>query len=184
MPTYLQECSRQRSNSSKSVKSSHPCFWLLWDDAGSGASSKLALDQLDTLCDKVPKSVRYARGKREERANSTMTAVNILEKQQNLLQANGLRQLLMYSDCDFMSLNIVLCIVNAKLLVKLGDMDKDRVALNHTDNPPSMCRHTSKNAHDSDPTAPKVSSRHNPVSRSFGTMPVSGASSQTGPRPT
>ena len=100
-----------------------------------------------------------------------MIAVNILEKQQNLLQANGLRQLLMYSDCDFMSLNIVLCIVNAKLLVKLGDMDKDRVALNHPDNPPSTCRHTSKNAHDSDPTAPKVSSRHTPVSRSFGTMP-------------
>ena len=112
-----------------------------------------------------------ARGKREERANSTMTAVNILEKQQNLLQANSLRQLLMYSDCDFMLLNIVLCIVNAKLLVKLGDMDKDRVALNHPDNPPSTCRHTSKNAHDSDPTAPKVSSRHTPVSRSFGTMP-------------
>ena len=62
-----------------------------------------------------------------------MIAVNILEKQQNLLQANGLRQLLMYSDCDFMSLNIVLCIVNAKLLVKLGDMDKDRVALNDTE---------------------------------------------------
>ena len=108
-----------------------------------------------------------------------MTAVNILEKQQNLLQANGLRQLLMYSDCDFMSLNIVLCIVNAKLIVKLGDMDKDRVALNHPDNPPSTCRHTSKNAHDSDPTAPKVSSRHTPVSRSFGTMPQSQFKSAT-----
>ena len=92
-----------------------------------------------------------------------MTAVNILEKQQNLLQANCLRQLLTYSDCTFLLLNIVLCMVIAKLIVKLGDIDKDRVALNHPEKPLSTCRDTSKNAHGSDPTAPKVSSRHTPV---------------------
>ena len=48
----------------------------------------------------------------------------------------------------------------------------NRVAADHRDNPLSTCQYTSKDLHASDPMAPKVSSRHPLVSRSFGTMPT------------
>ncbi len=77
----------------------------------------------------------------------------------------------MYSDDNLILLHIVFYIADANLIVKLGDMGMNRVAADHRDNPLSTCQYTSKDLHASDPMAPKVSSRHPLVSRSFGTMP-------------
>jgi hypothetical protein len=60
-----------------------------------------------------------------ERRGRETTAVNIFEKQRNLLWVNDLIQLIMYCNLHIILINIVFYIANANLIVKLGDMDKD-----------------------------------------------------------
>jgi len=52
-------------------------------------------------------------------------AVNIFEKQRNLLWVNDLITLIIYCNLNIISMNILFYIANANLIVKLGDMDKD-----------------------------------------------------------
>ena len=65
------------------------------------------------------------------------TAVNIFEKQRNLLWANDLKQLI--TCYNYILIHILFYIVNANLIVKIGDMGKDKVAPDHPDNPSSRC---------------------------------------------
>ena len=65
------------------------------------------------------------------------TAVNIFEKQRNLLWANDLKQLI--TCYNYILIHILFYIVNANLIVKIGDMGKDQVAPDYPDNPSSRC---------------------------------------------
>ena len=67
------------------------------------------------------------------------TAVNIFEKQRNLLWANDLKQVITCCHYNYILTNILFYIVNANLIVKIGDMGKDQVAPGHPDNPSSRC---------------------------------------------
>ena len=67
------------------------------------------------------------------------TAVNIFEKQRNLLWANDLKQLITCYNYNYILIHILFYIVNANLIVKMGGMGKDQVAPDHPDNPSSRC---------------------------------------------
>ena len=73
------------------------------------------------------------------RGGSLTTAVNIFEKQRNLLWANDLKQVTTCIHYNHRLINILFYIVNANLIVKIGDMGKDQVAPDHPDNPSSRC---------------------------------------------
>ena len=68
-------------------------------------------------------------------AGNQSTAVNIFEKRRNLLWVKYLKQLIAYMNSNFYNMNIIFYIVNANLIVKLGDMDKYRVTPDRPDNP-------------------------------------------------
>jgi hypothetical protein len=55
------------------------------------------------------------------------TAVNIFEKRRNLLWVKDLKLLITYYNTNIYLMNIIFYIVNANLVVILGDMDKDRI---------------------------------------------------------
>jgi len=74
-----------------------------------------------------------------ERRGLKTTAVNIFEKQRNLLWVNNLKSLITYRNYNSRLMHIVFYIVDANLIVKLGDIDKDRVTPDHPDNPLSKC---------------------------------------------
>ena|SRR5208337_1535112 len=76
---------------------------------------------------------------RRGRAGQETTAVNIFEKQRNLLWANGLKQLIKCLNYNSRLLHILFYIMNANLIVKMRDMGKDQVAPDHPDNPSSGC---------------------------------------------
>ena len=79
-----------------------------------------------------PTRLRFSRGQ-------GTTAVNIFEKQRNLLWANDLKQLITCCNYNYLLLHILFYIVYANLIVKIGDMGKDQVAPDHPDNPSSRC---------------------------------------------
>jgi len=72
-------------------------------------------------------------------AGNQSTAVNIFEKQRNLLWANYLKQLITCFNYNSILMHMLFCIVNANLIVKMRDMGKDQVAPDHPDNPSSRC---------------------------------------------
>ena len=65
--------------------------------------------------------------------------MNIFEKRRKLLWANDLKQLITYYNYNYILIHILFYIVNANLIVKIGDMGKDQVAPDHPDNPSSRC---------------------------------------------
>jgi len=67
------------------------------------------------------------------------TTVNIFEKQRNILWVNDLKLIITYCNYHFILIHILFYIVNANLIVKLGDMDKDGVTPHHPDDPLSKC---------------------------------------------
>src|SRR5208283_4547175 len=77
------------------------------------------------------------------------TAVNIFEGRRNLLWVKDLKQLITYCKSNISSMKIIGYIVNANLIVILGDMDKDRATPDRPDNPLSKCRHASNDLHGS-----------------------------------
>jgi len=90
------------------------------------------------------------------RAGQETTAVNIFEGRQNLLWVKDLKQLITYCKSNISSMKLIGYIVNANLIVILGDMDKDRATPDRPDNPLSKCRHASNDLHGSGlPTLPE-----------------------------
>src|SRR5208337_2821651 len=88
------------------------------------------------------------------------TAVNIFEGRRNLLWVKDLKQLITYCKSNISSMKIIGYIVNANLIVILGDMDKDRATPDRPDNPLSKCRHASNDLHGSGfGTAPEEPAR-------------------------
>ena len=80
---------------------------------------------------------RGSRGDAPPAGDWETTAVNIFEKQRNLLWAKDLKHL---TTCSYYVLiHVVFYIVNANLIVKMGGMGKDQVASDHPDNPSSRC---------------------------------------------
>ena len=65
--------------------------------------------------------------------------MNIFEKRRKLLWVNDLKQLIIYYNYTYILIHILFYIVNANLIVKIGDMGKDKVAPDHPDNPSSRC---------------------------------------------
>ena len=65
--------------------------------------------------------------------------MNIFEKRRKLLWANDLKQFITYYNYNYILIHILFYIVNANLIVKIGDMGKDQVAPDHPDNPSSRC---------------------------------------------
>src|SRR5208283_4385178 len=98
----------------------------------------------------MPRSTRCQHFLRSaERRGLETTAVNIFEGRRNLLWVKDLKQLITYCKSNMSSMKIIGYIVNANLIVILGDMDKDRATPNRPDNPLSKCRHASNDLHGS-----------------------------------
>src|SRR5208283_3121405 len=98
----------------------------------------------------MPRSTRCQHFLRSaERRGLETTAVNIFEGRRNLLWVKDLKQLITYCKSNMSSMKIIGYIVNANLIVILGDMDKDRATPDRPDNPLSKCRHASNDLHGS-----------------------------------
>ena len=65
--------------------------------------------------------------------------MDIFEKQRTLLWANDLKQMITCCNYNYILIHILFYIMNANLIVKIGDMGKDQVAPDHPDNPSSRC---------------------------------------------
>ena len=69
-----------------------------------------------------PRKTRFRLLVRLYRTGLVTTAVNIFEKQRNLLWANDLKQLITCCNYNYILIHILFYIVNANLIVKIGDM--------------------------------------------------------------